>query len=106
MLRLANMIGPMVIKCRHERGWGQEMLVSRLHRARCFISRDVLANIELQRSTVADIVLDALAEAFGIEVSALFPRKHPGFQRPLWPLTPEKPRRRCRRPDDGLLPPD
>jgi len=41
-----NIIGPVVIKLRFERGWSQEILAARLQCQEDDISRDVLANIE------------------------------------------------------------
>jgi hypothetical protein len=49
MRSCANLIGPNVIKFRHLRDWTQEQLVSKLQLAGLYITRDILANIELRR---------------------------------------------------------
>jgi transcriptional regulator with XRE-family HTH domain len=80
MLRNANLIGPNVIKFRYQKGWTQEMLASKLQLRGCYITRDVLANIELRRSAVTDFQIRAFAEVFGVAESDLFPPKHSGSQ--------------------------
>jgi transcriptional regulator with XRE-family HTH domain len=102
MRRRANIIGPTVIKFRHQRGWTQEVLVSKLQLVGCYITRDVLANIELQRSIVTDLQLQAFAEVFGVAEGDLFPPKRQGNHTML--LVDQLTARRRSR--DGSLPPD
>lgn len=75
MSRNANLVGPCVIKLRHQRGWTQEQLVSKLNLIGHYITRDIIANIESRRSVVSDVQIHALAEVFGVEVGELFPPK-------------------------------
>jgi transcriptional regulator with XRE-family HTH domain len=103
MRRRANIIGPTVIKFRHQRGWTQEVLVSKLQLVGCYITRDVLANIELQRSIVTDLHLRAFAEVFGVPEGDLFPPKRQGIQT-MWLVDQLTARRR--RSGNGSLPDD
>jgi hypothetical protein len=103
MRRRANIIGPTVIKLRHQRAWTQEMLVSKLQLVGCYITRDVLANIELQRSIVTDLHLRAFAEVFGVAEGVLFPPKRQEIQT-MWLVDQLSARRR--RSGNGSLPDD
>ena len=69
-----NIIGPVVIKLRFERGWSQEILAARLQCQEDDISRDVLANIESGRTQVTDKHIRALQKAFEVPVVRLFPK--------------------------------
>jgi len=69
-----NIIGPVVIKLRFERGWSQEILAARLQCQQDDISRDVLANIETGRTQVTDKHIEALQKAFEVEIIRLFPK--------------------------------
>jgi transcriptional regulator with XRE-family HTH domain len=80
MLSCANLIGPNVVKFRHQRDWTQEQLVTKLQLAGLYITRDILANIELRRSAVTDMQIQALADVFGIMIPDLFPPKKSGTQ--------------------------
>jgi transcriptional regulator with XRE-family HTH domain len=93
MLRNANLIGLHVIKFRQQRGWTQEGLVSKLQLAGCYITRDILANIELRRSTVTDVHIRAFAEVFGVAEGDLFPPKRQGLQT-MWQVDQLTDRRR------------
>ncbi|HXI72226.1 MAG TPA: helix-turn-helix transcriptional regulator [Verrucomicrobiae bacterium] len=68
-----NIIGPVVIKLRFERGWSQEILAARLQCQAEDISRDVLANIETGRTQVTDKHIQALQKVFGVQIARLFP---------------------------------
>jgi transcriptional regulator with XRE-family HTH domain len=68
-----NIIGPVVIKLRFERGWSQEILAAKLQCQADDISRDVLANIETGRTQVTDRHIKALQKAFGVQIARLFP---------------------------------
>ncbi len=102
MRRCANIIGPTVIKLRHQRGWTQEELVTKLQLVGCYITRDVLANIEVQRSIVTDIHIRAFADVFRLTDGDLFPPKRQGMQT-MW-LVDQITARRRRRSGDGSLP--
>ena len=101
MRRIANIIGPNVIKFRHERNWTQEVLVSKLQLVGCYITRDVLVNIELQRSVATDFHIRALAEVFGVNEADMFPPKRQGAQT-MWLVDQLSARRRRRAGNDSL----
>ena len=69
-----NIIGPVVIKLRFERGWSQEILAARLQCQEHDISRDVVANIESGRQQITDKHIRALPKAFEVPVVRLFPK--------------------------------
>jgi transcriptional regulator with XRE-family HTH domain len=46
MPRNANIIGRNVAKFRYQAGWTQEFLAARMQLLGCYISRDIIANIE------------------------------------------------------------
>jgi transcriptional regulator with XRE-family HTH domain len=79
MPRKVNVVGPNVAKFRWERGWTQEELAAKLQLIGCWMTRDMVANIESQRRCVTDFQIDDFAEVFGISRDQLFPprqRKH------------------------------
>jgi transcriptional regulator with XRE-family HTH domain len=83
MQQIVNLVGPNIVKFRWERDWTQEELASRLQVNGCYMTRDMIANIESQRRCVFDYQLDAFAEVFGVTRDELFPprqrrRKHRG----------------------------
>jgi transcriptional regulator with XRE-family HTH domain len=80
MPRNANLVGPNVIKLRHQHGWTQDQLVSKLNLLGYYFTRDIVANIESRRSVVSDVQIRALAEAFGVDEGALFPAKRQAGQ--------------------------
>jgi transcriptional regulator with XRE-family HTH domain len=80
MKQEANVIGQNVAKFRYQRNWTQEELVIKLQLLGCYITRDILANIELQRSIVTDLHIRAFAEVFGVAEQDLFPPKRQGVQ--------------------------
>ncbi|MFO1511923.1 MAG: hypothetical protein U1F83_03260 [Verrucomicrobiota bacterium] len=75
MHRDENVIGQNVAKFRYQRGWTQDELVGKLQLLGCYMTRDILANIETQRSIVTDTQIEFLAEIFGIKEGSLFPEK-------------------------------
>lgn len=75
MHRDENVIGQNVAKFRYQRGWTQDELVGKLQLLGCYMTRDILANIETQRSIVTDTQIEFLAEIFGIREGSLFPEK-------------------------------
>lgn len=70
-----NVIGPNVAKFRYQRGWTQDELVGKLQLRGCYMTRDILANIETQRSPVTDRQIEYFAEVFGVKEGDLFPGK-------------------------------
>jgi transcriptional regulator with XRE-family HTH domain len=54
MPRNANLIGRNVAKFRYQAGWTQEFLAARMQLLGCYISREIIANIETRRSAVTD----------------------------------------------------
>lgn len=73
MKREANVIGPNVAKFRCQRGWTQEQLVAKLQLEGCYITRDILANIESRRSPSNDIQIVFFAYVLGVKIEQLFP---------------------------------
>jgi transcriptional regulator with XRE-family HTH domain len=69
-----NVIGPLLAKLRHERGWNQELLAARLQREGVDVSREMLANIECGRTQVTDRHIMGLQRAFGMRIILLFPK--------------------------------
>ena len=84
MLRKANVIGQNVAKFRYQRNWTQEELVAKLQLLGCYMTRDILANIETQRRIVTDIQVRFFVEAFGISLAELFPVKRRGDTKTMW----------------------
>jgi transcriptional regulator with XRE-family HTH domain len=75
MHRDANVIGPMVSKLRYKRGWRQDELVAKLQLLGCYMTRDILANIETRRSPVTDTQIEFFCEVFAVKVQELFPAR-------------------------------
>ena len=75
MHRDANVIGPMVSKLRYQRGWRQDELVAKLQLLGCYMTRDILANIETRRSPVTDTQIEFFCEVFAVKVQELFPAR-------------------------------
>jgi len=73
MPRSANIIGQNVIKFRYQAGWTQEFLATRMQLLGCYISRDIIANIETRRSTVTDKRIAFFATVFSVPPCRLFP---------------------------------
>jgi transcriptional regulator with XRE-family HTH domain len=69
----SNVIGPAISKLRYQRGWKQEDLVAKMQLLGCYITRDILANLETQRCIATDRQIECLAEVFGVEIKDLFP---------------------------------
>ena len=94
--RTYNLIGPAMIRLRHEREWTQEDLVGELHMLGHYATRCIIANLETGRSGANDTLIHALADAFGVPESELFPPRRPGqalSSRRLDPVTVERRRR-------------
>ena len=75
MHRDGNVIGPNVAKFRYQRNWTQDDLVGRLQLLGCYMTRDMLANIETQRCIVTDKQIEFFAHVFGVKEGDLFPLK-------------------------------
>lgn len=75
MHRDANVIGPMVSKLRYQRGWRQDELVAKLQLLGCYMTRDILANIETRRSPVTDTQIEFFCAVFEVKVQELFPSR-------------------------------
>jgi transcriptional regulator with XRE-family HTH domain len=73
MHRDANVIGQNVAKFRFLRTLTQDELVVKMQMLGCNITRDILANIETQRSPVTDKQIEYFVEVLGIELWDLFP---------------------------------
>ena len=84
MQRKANVIGQNVAKFRYQRNWTQEELVAKLQLLGCYMTRDILANIETQRRIVSDIQVWFFAGVFQIPIPELFPVKRREGARTLW----------------------
>ena len=95
MYRDGNVIGPNVAKFRYQRNWTQDDLVGRLQLLGCYMTRDMLANIETQRCIVTDKQIEFFAHVLGVEERDLFPKKR-HFTGEIVGLSMEIPtRRRC-----------
>jgi transcriptional regulator with XRE-family HTH domain len=92
MQRKSNAIGQNVAKFRYQRNWTQEELVAKLQLLGCYMTRDILANIETQRRIVTDIQVRFFAEAFGISMSELYPVKRREDTRTMWLTDQRQPR--------------
>lgn len=92
----ANVIGPTVSTLRYRRGWTQEDTVAKLQRLGCYMTRDILANIETRRCIVSDKQIEFLAQLFGVNVGDLFPAKRHFTGNITGIAHPFVTRRRCR----------
>jgi len=73
--RDANVIGQSIVKFRYQHEWTQDELVGKLQLLGCYMTRDILANIETQRGPATDKQLEFFAQVFGIKEGDLFPPK-------------------------------
>ena len=69
-----NLIGPQVKKWRTEKGWSQETLATKLQLRGWSVSRDSLANLELQRRRVPDCEMVFLAKVLDVGLEDLIPK--------------------------------
>ncbi len=58
----------------HQAGWTQEVLAGKMQLLGCYITRDIIAQIETRRSTVNDERVMFFARVFGVEIGRLFPQ--------------------------------
>ncbi len=49
MLKNANIVGQNVVIFRHKAGWTQDVLAAKIQLLGCYMSRDIIANIETRR---------------------------------------------------------
>ena len=75
MTQNANVIGRNVARFRYQKGWSQDLLVTKMQLLGIYITRDILANIETLRSIATDKQIVVFAEVFGVPVGDLFPPK-------------------------------
>jgi transcriptional regulator with XRE-family HTH domain len=73
--RTANIIGRNIARFRFQQDWTQELLAVKMQSRGCYITRDIIANIETQRSSVTDVRIAFFAAVFGVRVNDLFPAK-------------------------------
>ena len=105
-VRLSNVIGPAVVRMRSRRDWTQDDLVVHLQLLGYDVTRDIIANIEIGRSSASDTLVFALAQAFDVPMASLFPSQLPvypptnrtgrpihGTPSPLTPADQERSRR-------------
>jgi transcriptional regulator with XRE-family HTH domain len=77
MHRDDNVIGQNIAKFRYQRGWTQDELVGKMQLLGCYMTRDILANIETRRCIVTDKQIECFAEVFSVDEGNLFPeRRH------------------------------
>ena len=69
----SNVIGRNVARLRYQRGWTQDELVTKMQLLGCYMTRDILANIETHRCIATDKQIEFLAEVLGIQIQELFP---------------------------------
>ena len=72
-MRRQNVIGPNVVRLRHQRGWTQNQLAERLQRLGYDVTPQIIANIEVGRTTVTDGQILFFARVFEVNVAELFP---------------------------------
>jgi transcriptional regulator with XRE-family HTH domain len=75
MTQNANVIGRNVARFRYQKGWSQDLLVTKMQLLGIYITRDILANIETLRSIATDKQIVVFAEVFGVPMGDLFPPK-------------------------------
>src|SRR5438445_1857488 len=74
-LRNGNLIGRNVGRFRYQQSWTQEELAAKMQLLGCYMTRDIIANIENRRSSANDKQIAFLAEALNVEIGDLFPKK-------------------------------
>jgi transcriptional regulator with XRE-family HTH domain len=65
----------MIRQCREKHGWTQYQLADKFRKMDIPITRDIIANIETQRSAITDCQLFFFARVLGVSWAALFPNK-------------------------------
>jgi transcriptional regulator with XRE-family HTH domain len=54
MLKNANVVGQNVVKFRYQAGWTQEVLAAKMQLLGCYMTREIIANIETRRSSATE----------------------------------------------------
>jgi len=72
-MKRLNFIGLTMVKLRYKRGWTQNDLLTKLDLEDYPITRQTLANMEIGRAPVGDLLLPFLAKVFCVRVEELFP---------------------------------
>jgi transcriptional regulator with XRE-family HTH domain len=72
-----NSVGPRIRFWRKVRGWSQEQLAGKVQIKGPPLSRDVIANIETQRSSVPADWMPAFAAVLEVDILDLFSPSHP-----------------------------
>jgi len=72
-LHTSNIIGRNIARLRVQQNWTQNILAAKMQLRGCYMTRDIIASIETQRSGVVDLRVAHFAKVFGVPVSALFP---------------------------------
>ena len=91
-----NVIGPNVVRLRHQRGWTQNQLAERLQRLGYDVTPQIVANIEVGRTPVIDGQIIFFARVFEVGVAELFP-EHWRVGSQMKGLAEHCPTRRARR---------
>jgi hypothetical protein len=77
----SNIIGRNVARFRYQKGWSQNLLVTKMQLLGIYITRDIVANIETLRTSVTDKQIVIFAEVFNMPVGDLFPPKQKSSRR-------------------------
>jgi transcriptional regulator with XRE-family HTH domain len=68
------LVGQNVVRFRHQAGWTQEVLAAKMQLLGCYMTREVIANIETRRSPATDKRIVFVAKALRVEIGCLFPK--------------------------------
>jgi transcriptional regulator with XRE-family HTH domain len=68
MSQNADVIGRNVARLRYQKGWSQDLLVTKMQLLGFYVTRDILANVETLRSNATDKHVVIFAEVFGVPV--------------------------------------
>lgn len=82
MRRQANIIGRNIARFRFQQGWTQTVLAAKMQLLGCYMTREIIANVETCRSAVTDKRIAFFAVVFGVSVNDLFPKRPV----PYWPV--------------------
>jgi transcriptional regulator with XRE-family HTH domain len=70
-----NVIGRNIGKLRYQKGWTQDELAVKMQLLGCYMTRQIITNIENRLSSVSDKRIEYFAEVFDVQVGDLFPQK-------------------------------
>jgi len=71
-LRNGKYIGRNIIKFRHHKNWTREVLVAKMQMQGCYMTRDIIADIESCRCLATQKEIMHLAEVFGIRADFFY----------------------------------